>query len=71
MNDDAPPSDLIRLLRRFGVRVFALAFVAGITGLTMLALALALAGFALVLAPAAEPPVRPAARSTVPLPPDS
>ncbi|WP_037357750.1 hypothetical protein [Amycolatopsis orientalis] len=41
----------VRLLRRFGGRAFALAFVAGITGLTTVALVLGLAGFALVLAP--------------------
>ncbi|RJQ83067.1 hypothetical protein [Amycolatopsis panacis] len=60
------PTDPVRLLRQFGVRAFALAFVAGIAGLSTVALALALAGFALVLAP-----VRPAGGSAVPGPPDS
>ncbi|ATY14500.1 hypothetical protein CU254_31825 [Amycolatopsis sp. AA4] len=48
---DGETRDVVRLLRRFGGRAFALAFVAGITGLTTLALVLGLAGFALVLVP--------------------
>ncbi|MFD2470940.1 hypothetical protein [Amycolatopsis silviterrae] len=48
---DQPTRDLVRLLRRFGWRAFALAFVAGLTGLTTVAMVLALVGFALILAP--------------------
>lgn len=48
---DGATRDVVRLLRRFGGRAFALAFVAGITGLTTVALVLGLVGFALVLAP--------------------
>ncbi|PKV94523.1 hypothetical protein ATK30_5402 [Amycolatopsis echigonensis] len=48
---DGETRDVVRLLRRFGGRAFALAFVAGITGLTTVALVLGLIGFALVLAP--------------------
>ncbi|WP_409185349.1 hypothetical protein F9C11_14330 [Amycolatopsis sp. VS8301801F10] len=48
---DGETRDVVRLLRRLGGRAFALAFVAGITGLTTVALVLGLAGFALVLAP--------------------
>ncbi len=46
-SEEAP--DVVRLLRRFGVRAFALAFVAGITGMTTVALVLGLVGFGLVL----------------------
>lgn len=48
---DGETRAVVRLLRRFGGRAFALAFVAGITGLTTVALVLGLMGFALVLAP--------------------
>ncbi|MBB2500018.1 hypothetical protein [Amycolatopsis echigonensis] len=48
---DGETRDVVRLLRRFGGRAFALAFVAGITGLTTVALVVGLVGFALVLAP--------------------
>jgi hypothetical protein len=58
--------DVVRLLRRFAVRAFALAFVAGVTGLTTVALALGLVGFGLVLAP----PVRRAGVRAAPGPRD-
>ncbi|MBB4688676.1 hypothetical protein [Amycolatopsis jiangsuensis] len=71
MADGEVSKDLGRLLRQFGVRAFALAFVAGLTGLSMLALALALAGFALVLAPIRARPVSPADGPAAPGQPES
>jgi len=44
-------TDTAKLLRRFALRAFALAFVAGITGLTTVALVLGLVGSGLALAP--------------------
>ncbi|MFC4078487.1 hypothetical protein [Amycolatopsis samaneae] len=42
--------DLTSLLRRFGVRALGLALVAGLLGLTTLAILLSLAGFGLLFA---------------------
>ncbi|MFE0026005.1 hypothetical protein [Amycolatopsis sp. NPDC059021] len=44
-------TDLSLLLRRFGFRALVLALVAGLLGLTTLAIFLALAGFGLIFVP--------------------
>ncbi|MEV6900419.1 hypothetical protein [Amycolatopsis sp. NPDC051372] len=47
---DTETMDLVRLLRRFGVRALALAAVAALVGYTTVAMALALVGFGLLFA---------------------
>lgn len=44
-------TDLVRLLRQFGIRALVLAFVSCLTGLTTVALCLTIAGLALLYAP--------------------
>jgi len=46
-----PATDLVRLLRQFGIRALVLAFVSCLTGLTTVALCLTIAGLALLYAP--------------------
>jgi hypothetical protein len=46
-----PATDLVRLLRHFGVRALALAFVSCLAGLTTVALGLTVAGLVLLYAP--------------------
>lgn len=49
---EAPEAtDLVRLLRQFGIRALVLAFVSCLTGLTTVALCLTVAGLALLYAP--------------------
>ncbi|MEV0081687.1 hypothetical protein [Saccharopolyspora sp. NPDC050642] len=48
---DTSSSDVARLLRIFAVRALVLAFIAGITGGTTLAMVLALVGLGLLLVP--------------------
>ncbi|HEY3470055.1 MAG TPA: hypothetical protein VGL47_33325 [Amycolatopsis sp.] len=47
---DDEASDLVRLLRQFGIRALVLAAVAGLAGFSMVALAFAVAGFSLLFA---------------------
>jgi hypothetical protein len=48
---DTGRTDLVRLMRHFGVRALVLAGIAAVAGFTTVALALAVAGFTLVYAP--------------------
>ncbi|MEV0697024.1 hypothetical protein AB0I53_03765 [Saccharopolyspora sp. NPDC050389] len=48
---DTSSSDVARLLRIFAARALVLAFIAGVTGITTLAMVLALVGVGLLLAP--------------------
>jgi hypothetical protein len=48
---DCPATDLVRLLRHFGVRALVLAFVSCLAGLTTVALCLTVAGLVLLYAP--------------------
>jgi hypothetical protein len=48
---DRPVTDLVRLMRHFGVRALVLAFVSCLAGLTTVALCLTVAGLVLLYAP--------------------
>lgn len=75
---DTETTDLVRLLRRFGVRALALAAVAGLVGYPTVAMALGLVGCALLFARprvrvtragAPEGPARPGSSEPDPGPP--
>ena len=48
---EEPATDLVRLLRHFGVRALVLAFVSCLVGMTTVALCLTVAGLVLLYAP--------------------
>jgi hypothetical protein len=67
---DTETTDLIRLLRLFGVRALALTAVAALVGFTTVALALGLAACALLFAPVGRRGVTSADAPATPEPPD-
>lgn len=69
---DADPetTDLVRLLRLFGLRALVLTAVAALVGFTTVALALGLVGCGLLFAPVGRRRVTPADGPATPGPPD-
>ena len=68
---DTEISDLLRLLRRFGVQSLALAAVAVLVGYTTVGMALALVGCGFLFAPVKPHQVTPADVPATPVPPGS
>ena len=66
---DTETTDLIRLLRQFGVRALVLAAVAAVAGFTTVTMALALAGCGLLFAPVGPRRVTSADAPATPEPP--